>query len=201
MTTFRRHMEQMALRTLGEFPDELISDIYVVTFRIDSVDQDPRHPYVAIGYNTETGVARQLAETGSSEPWEARWNYAYFPPSGLEGIRIVGHHPEHDPVGADLYRREAVVQDLWYEDEDDLSEQEQDERDEQLAEHFNTLCVDLARQLHADGRLVGVFGRPLPVILYNMFDPDEMFALTAAANPPELVTEFMSEDPGAQPQA
>ncbi|GAA3092787.1 hypothetical protein ACFQ0X_02800 [Streptomyces rectiviolaceus] len=198
--TFRLHLGQMALRTLAEFPEELTSEIYAVTFHVDSVDQDGRFPYVAIGYNTESEVARLLEEECASEPWNARWNYAYFPSSGLEGIRIVGHAPEHDPVGSDLHRREAVAQGLWYEDEDGLSEQEQDERDEQLADQFDELCVDVARQLHADGGLSGTLGRPVPVILYNMFDPDKMFAMTRAANPPELVTEFLSEDPEAQGQ-
>ncbi|MFF1696257.1 hypothetical protein ACFVXC_21965 [Streptomyces sp. NPDC058257] len=193
--TFRLHMRKAALRTLAEFPEELTCEIYAVTFRIDSVDQDPRFPYLAIGYNTETEVARVLAQESGSQPWEARWNYAYFPPSGLEGVRAVGHDPVRDPVGTDLHRREAVAQGLWYEDEDGLSEQEQDERGEQLAERFHELCVDLARQLHTDGWLVSALGRPLPVILYDMFDPDEMFALTRAANPPELVTEFLSEEP------
>lgn len=195
MTTFRQHMTELAARTLAEFPRELTAEIYAVTFRIDGVDQDPRFPYLAIGYNTETEVARQLAERGGAEPWEARWNYAYFPPSGLEGIRVIGHDPAHDPVGAELHRSEAVAQGLWYEDEDDLSEQEEDERGEALAEQFHALCVDVARRLHTDGRLVGALGRPVPVILYDMFDPDEMFALTRAANPPELLTEFLREDP------
>ncbi|MEU6764114.1 hypothetical protein ABZ916_16505 [Streptomyces sp. NPDC046853] len=206
--TFRLHMEQAVLRTLADFPRELASEIYAVTFRIDSVDQDPRFPYLAIGYNTETEAARALAQGGGSEPWESRWHYAHFPPSGLEGIRVVGHDPAHDPVGAGLHRSEAMARGLWYEDEDadtgddpegSLSEEEQDERGEQLTEQFSELCVDLARQLHTDGRLVGIFGRPLPVILYDMFDPEAMFATTRAANPPELVTEFLSEDPEGQP--
>lgn len=194
-------MTEMAARALAEFPRELTAEIYAVTFRIDSVDQDPRFPYLAIGYNTETDVARELARAGGAEPWESRWHYACFPPSGLEGIRVIGHDPAHDPVGAELHRAESAAQDLWYEDEgddegeDDLSEQEEDERGEALAEQFHELCVDLARGLHTDGRLVGVLGRPVPVILYDMFDPDAMFALTRAANPPELVTEFLSADP------
>ncbi|MEV8020371.1 hypothetical protein AB0O76_29335 [Streptomyces sp. NPDC086554] len=200
--TFRLHLGQVAARTLAEFPEEVASDIYAVTFRIDSVDQDPRFPYLAIGYNTETEVARLLAETSPAEAWEARWNYAYFPPSGLEGVRITGHDPQHDPVGAELHRREAIERGLWYEDDqaegERLSEQEQDERDERLAEEFHELCVDLARELHTEGHLVRALGRPLPVILYDMFAPDEMFALTRAANPPELVAEFLSEDPGDQ---
>ncbi|MEV8314809.1 hypothetical protein AB0Q95_11605 [Streptomyces sp. NPDC059900] len=214
--TFRLHMEQAVLRALADFPRELASEIYAVTFRIDSVDQDPRFPYLAIGYTTETEAARALAQGGGSEPWEARWHYAHFPPSGLEGIRVAGHDPVHDPVGADLHRREAMARGLWYEDDGDadgddegggegaesgLSEQEQDERGEQLTEQFSELCVDLARRLHTDGRLLSTFGRPLPVILYDMFDPEAMFATTRAANPPELVTEFLSEDPEGQPLA
>jgi hypothetical protein len=196
--TFRQHIEQVAVRTLAEFPAASASEIYTITFRIDSVDQDPRFPYLAIGYNTETEVARLLAAPSSPEAWEARWSYAYFPPSGLEGIRIAGHDPEHDPIGAELHRREAVAQSLWYEDADELSEQDRDERDEQLDDQFHTLCVDVARQLHTDGQIVKVLGRPLPVILYDMFDPDEMFALTKAANPAELVAEFLTEDPETQ---
>ncbi|MFH8484816.1 hypothetical protein [Streptomyces longisporoflavus] len=200
MTTFRLHMEQAVSRALADFPKELTSEIYAVTFRLDSVDQDPRFPYLAIGYNTETEVARALAAAGGAEPWEARWNYAYFPPSGLEGVRVVGHDPERDPVGAELYRQEATGRGLWYEDEDVADDGDEDERGEQLAEQFQELCVDLARRLHTDGHLDGVFGRPLPVILYDMFDPDAMFTLTRAANPPEVVGEFLSEDPAGQPQ-
>ncbi|MGW7069085.1 hypothetical protein ACWGII_09565 [Streptomyces sp. NPDC054855] len=205
MTTFRQHMAEMAGRALAAFPQVATAEIYAVTFRIDSVDQDPRFPYLAIGYNTETEVARQLAEGGGAEPWESRWNYAYFPPSGLEGVRVIGHDPVNDPVGSELHRAEAAAQDLWYEggvdDEDDdegedgLSEEEEDERGEALAEQFHELCVDLARELHGGGRLGGVLGRPVPVILYDMFDPDGMFALTRAANPPELVTEFLRGEP------
>lgn len=65
-------------------------------------------------------------------------------------------------------------------------------------EEFHAACVDVARRLHTEGHLVGAFGRPLPVILYDMSDPDEMFALTRAANPPELVAEFLNEDAQGQ---
>ncbi|MEV6757485.1 hypothetical protein [Streptomyces sp. NPDC051214] len=199
MTTFRQHMTEMAARALAEFSQEVTAEIYAVTFRIDSVDQDPRFPYLAIGYNTEIDVAREFAQGGGTEPWESRWHYAYFGPVGLDGIRVIGHDPAHDPAGSELHRAESVAQGLWY--EDDLTEQEEDERGEALAEQFHELCVDLARGLHADGRLVGVLGRPVPVILYDMVDRDAMFALTRAANPPELVTEFLSEDPqGQEPQ-
>lgn len=200
-------MEQLALHALQSFPQEALPGIYAVTFRLDSVDQDPRYPYLAVGHTTESEVARVLAQPRPPEPWEARWSYAYFPASGLEGVRIAGHDPEHDPVGAELHRREAVAQGLWYEDDEDEqgddaedqqddAEQDDDEvRDERLTEEFRELCVAVARQLHRDGRIAAALGRPLPVILYDMFDPDAMFALTRAANPAELITEFLSEEP------
>ncbi|MGK5551989.1 hypothetical protein ACSNOI_10280 [Actinomadura kijaniata] len=190
--TFRQHMEQAVGHALTQFPAGAVPDIYTITFRIDSVDQDPRFPYLAIGYNTESEVARLLEGPGPVDPWEVRWSYAYFPPSGLEGVHVAGHDPERDPVGSGLHRQESLAQGLWYEDGDELSEQDRDERDERLEARFHELCVDLARDLHAGGRIVETLGRPLPVILYDMFNPDEMFALTKAANPAALVADFMS---------
>lgn len=193
--TFRDHMARMTVGALAEFHEEPASGIYAVTFRIDSVDQDPRLPYLAVGYNTDAEVTRLLAGPHPPEPWEARWHYAYFPPSGLEGVRIAGHHREHDPAGAELHRREAAAQGLWYEDGDELPDAERDMRDDRLDEQFHDLCVDLARRLHTERSLTVHLGRPVPVILYDMFRPDEMFALTEAANPVGLVTEFLAEDP------
>jgi hypothetical protein len=182
--TFRSHMETMAARALAEFPQDVVPEIYVVTFRIDSVDQDCRFPYLAIGYNTESAVAKE-AES-AVDAWEARWNYAYFAPSGLEGVLIAGHDPVNDPQGAALHRQEAEERGLW--SEDDVPEEQQ----EQLCREFHSLCVDLACRLHADGTIVETLGRPVPIVLYDMFAPGEEFALTKAANPPELVEGYLS---------
>ncbi|MEU6554230.1 hypothetical protein ABZ915_28730 [Streptomyces sp. NPDC046915] len=180
---FQEHVEGIAGDVVGEFPAD--AGIYAVTFRIDSVDQDPRFPYVAVGYTTEADAAESAKKTWDA--WEARWSYAFFPKTGLEGVRVVGR----DPVGAESYRREAESRGLWYEDDD-----EPDDRRERLVEWFYEVCVGAARHLHDSSRIVGVLGRPVPVILYDMFDPDAMFGLTSDANPAELVTEFMAEDPG-----
>ncbi|MGW7260734.1 hypothetical protein [Streptomyces sp. NPDC054834] len=180
---FQEHVERIVGEVVGGFPAD--GGIYAVTFRIDSVDQDPRFPYVAIGYTTEADAAESAKETGDA--WEARWSYAFFPKTGLEGVRAVGR----DPDGAESHRREAQSRGLWYEDND-----APDDRPERLVEWFYDVCVGAARHLHDSGRIVEVLGRPVPVILYDMFDPDVMFGLTADANPGELVTEFMAEEPG-----
>ncbi|MET9452823.1 hypothetical protein [Streptomyces cinerochromogenes] len=179
---FGEHVERVAGEVVGEFPAD--SGIYAVTFRIDSVDQDPRYPYVAIGYTTEADAAAAAQQT--PDAWEARWSYAFFPETGLEGVRTVGR----DPDGARSHRREAESRGLWYEDDD-----EADDRGERLVEWFYEVCVAAARRLHDSGRIVAVLGRPVPVVLYDMFDPDAMFELTSSANPANLVADFMAEAP------
>ncbi|MFD8687494.1 hypothetical protein [Streptomyces sp. NPDC059651] len=186
--TFAEHVERVVGEVVGEFPAE--AGIYALTFRIDSTDQDPRFPYVAVGYTTEADAAK-VART-AVDAWEARWNYAYFAETGLEGVRVVGREPE----GVTAHRREAERRGLWYEDED-----ESGERDELLGAWFYEVCVGAARRLHGSGRIVEALGQPLPVILYDMFDPDTMFRLTAAANPASLVAEFMAGDPDGDPSA
>ncbi|MFF8867731.1 hypothetical protein ACF08B_37450 [Streptomyces sp. NPDC015139] len=180
---FSDHVRRVAGEVVAGFAAG--SGIYAVTFRIDSVDQDPRFPYVAIGYTTEADAAAS-AGAAASDAWEARWSYACFPPTGLEGVRAVGQEAQ----GAAAYRREAESRGLWYEDDE-----EPGERDEQLIAWFYEVCVAAARHLHDSGLLVQVLGRPAPVILYDMFDPDAMFALTRNANPAELASEFLTMDP------
>ncbi|WP_307804659.1 hypothetical protein [Streptomyces sp. VRA16 Mangrove soil] len=177
---------------MAERVDEVVAGfprgagIYAVTLRIDSVDQDPRCPYVAVGYTTEADAAD--AADKAADAWEARWSYAFFPVTGLEGVAAVGR----ERGGAELFRRAAGELDLWYEDGDEPDAP--DEHEERLAEWFAQVCVAAARRLHESGRITSTLGRRVPVVLYDMFDPDAMFRLTARANPAELVAEFMAEE-------
>ncbi|MFF3018907.1 hypothetical protein [Streptomyces sp. NPDC057939] len=212
MTTFGEHLRERTVEALAGFPPAGGEGTYAVTFRLDSVDQDPRFPYLALGYVTE-GAAHVTDGAGPEDRWEARWSYAYFPPSGLEGIRVLGHDPDADPRGTELYRREVEeaeaqaggteglegVEGLWDEDEPagdsrcsgDVYDA-WDERAERLRSEFRDLCVGLARHLHDGGHLTAALGRAVPVILYDMFDPEDMFAMTRAANPAALITDFLS---------
>ncbi|MET9591845.1 hypothetical protein ABZY45_12820 [Streptomyces sp. NPDC006516] len=184
---FQEHVTRAAVEIVKDFPVD--DGIYAVTFRIDSVDQDPRYPYVAIGCTTEADCAEATA-TGA-DSWEARWSYACFPVTGLEGVRSVGLEAE----GAEAHRQEAESRQLWYEDGD-----EPGSADERLVEWFHEVCVGAARHLHESGRIVEALGRPVPVILYDMFDPEAMFELASAANPAALITEFMAEEPTTRAQ-
>ncbi|MEW2221365.1 hypothetical protein AB0939_19080 [Streptomyces sp. NPDC006990] len=70
----------------------------------------------------------------------------------------------------------------------------QDERGALLDTRFRELCVEPARLLHTEGDLVRALGRPVPVLLYDMFAPEAMFTLARAANPPGPVADFLAGD-------
>jgi len=182
--TFREHVLRTAERLVEGFPAELRPDIYVISLRVDHVDQDPRCPYVAVGYNTESEVRRVLAHECSHEG-TARWEYAYWL---LEGFERVGHVPE-DPVGSVLHLAEARAEGLWYEGDEDNEDAE--DRDGLLVDAFDAICVDAARRLHSYGCLERVFGKQLPVVLFDMDRPGWEVEATKAANPPFVISEFL----------
>ncbi len=187
--TFRQHLKHEAYRILDTFPVAVRPEIYVVALQVDRVDQDARYPYVRVGYNTEAQVRRECAAAhGEPDPGgEVRWSYAYWI---LEGFERVGHVPE-DPVGTVLHRTEATAKGLWFEDGERFSDRWSTVCGVLCAD-FAEDCVEVARHLHGTGRVAEVLGRPVPVVLFDMDDPEEQVPLTAEANPPELVADYLA---------
>ncbi|MEV0170882.1 hypothetical protein AB0I00_07120 [Streptomyces sp. NPDC050803] len=191
--TFSTHLRDAAVGILERFPEELKPEIYALSFRIWRVDDDDRRPYVAIGYNTET---QYELERHPEDPGEARWNYACWL---LDGFETLGNVPE-DPVGASLYEDEVRHLGLWFEEDEEEEAEEGEAEDEDATDakrellqvHFADACIDLARHLHADGPIQRVFGRPLPVVVFDMYCPGWEVEATEAANPPELIEDFLT---------
>ncbi|MER6184386.1 hypothetical protein [Streptomyces sp. NPDC001652] len=187
------HLRTAAVGVLERIPDELKAEIYTLAFNIWRVDYDDRHPYVDIGYNTESQYER---ERRPEDPGEARWNYACWI---LEGFEKLGNVPE-DPVGARVHEAEVRRLGAWFDsggEEDEKGEGEIDEgeieaRSDLLRLHFYDAVIDLARHLHADGVIGKTFGRPIPVVVFDMDCPGWELHATEAANPPELIEEFMA---------
>ncbi|MFI0716349.1 hypothetical protein ACH4SK_38280 [Streptomyces inhibens] len=200
--TFQDHMRRMGARALEAFPEALRPQIYVISFRIWRNDSfDDRHPYLAIGYNTEDELRRVPAEQRDPDPDEARWNYAWWPLDEIVGV--IGHDPA-DPTGAALHTAEVKELGLWYEDDDDDDadadadaddDDDDDEasvRNELLELHFDEACIDLARHLHSSGRITEILGRPVPIVLFDMYRAGYEETLTEAANPPEVVADYLA---------
>ncbi|MFC9748827.1 hypothetical protein [Streptomyces niveus] len=194
MTAFQEHMRRAGERALEALPAPLRSEIYVISFRIWRHDSfDHRHPYLAIGYNTESEVRRVVAAGG--DPGEVRWSYAYWLLDETTGIVGHGPDPTDDPVGAALHLAEIRELGLWYDDESDeesADEDTQDRRDELLTTHFDDACVDVARHLHASGKLTEILGRPVPIVPFDMYRAGYEPELAEAANPPEVVADYLA---------
>ncbi|WP_406439346.1 hypothetical protein OHB00_30170 [Streptomyces sp. NBC_00631] len=189
---FREYLLAAATGVLERFPEESRPEIYALSFRVWRVDDDKRRPYVAIGYNTESQYA---AERRREDPDEARWNYACWL---LDGFEMLGNCPE-DPAGSALYVEEVRRLGLWFDGDEDAAEL--DAARELLGRHFADACVRLARDLHDSGRIEKVLGRPLPVVVFDMYCPGWEVEATRAANPPELIEEFLAWQWAAEEEA
>jgi hypothetical protein len=193
VTPFRQHLRTAGEAVIRRFPDSLRSEIYALSFRIWRIDGDERHPYVAIGYNTETQYGR---ETYPEDPGEARWNYALWL---LDGFEMLGNVPE-DPAGSPLYVDEVKELGIWFDGDYDFyamdlpeeAEAELDAKSDLLQLHFHDCVIDLARHLHTDGVLAEIFGRDLPVVVFDMDFPGWEIEATEAANPPASIVDFMA---------
>jgi hypothetical protein len=148
--TFQTHLRQATTGILERVPEQLKADIYVLAFNIWRIDSDDRHPYVDIGYNTESQYEEEMRQ-GSSEPGEVRWNYAFWI---LDGFDKLGNVPE-DPAGGPLYEEEVKHLGIWYDGEFDLDRVGDDDelgaKSDLLQRHFYDTVIDLARHLRTSG--------------------------------------------------
>ncbi|MFE6746660.1 hypothetical protein ACFVGM_12465 [Kitasatospora purpeofusca] len=186
--TFEAHLLRASTDILERLPDAVRSEVYVLALNVWRVDADDRRPYVDIGHNTEN----RFRAAADADPDEARWNYAYWI---LEGFDRLGNVPE-DPVGGALWEEEAGRLGLWYDGPFDLDRRLGDPavaaRADGLRLRFQETVIGLARGLHESGEVERIFGRPLPVVVFDMDSPGWEEEATKAANPPEVIGEFLA---------
>jgi hypothetical protein len=173
------------------------ADVYAVSLFIYDDEDDPLRPTVTAGWNTEAQVrfAMTAPDHARPNPWwkpadeaEARWNYAFWrqdSPSRIGG--------GDDKAGASL-RREWLVSLGLYEEEPDTSGNAEWEawlsRAQRVTQRFVDLIVATARQLHDDGTILRIFGRPVPVVVHELEYYDAIADQAVAANPSGLADEF-----------
>ncbi|MFF7974515.1 hypothetical protein [Streptomyces sp. NPDC007905] len=181
------HLPKAATGVIERSPKELKPEIYTLSFRIRRVDDDDLRPYVAVGYNTENQYEREKVHRDRGE---ARW---YCAGRLLDGFEMLGRSRgpgRGAPVEGGRGARAAV--------RGEGSRRERDVRREVLGTHFADAWVEPARRLHADGRIEKVFGRPLPVVIFDMYCPGWEVEATTAANPPELIEGFLKGQRAAE---
>ncbi|MFF8713502.1 hypothetical protein ACF07T_19020 [Streptomyces sp. NPDC015184] len=189
--TFQTHLRQASIGILERMPEELRAVTYVLAFNVWRIDGDDRRSFVDIGYNTESRYEEEARKDGA-DPHEVRWNYAFWL---LDGFDRLGNVPE-DPAGGMLYEEETRRLGLWHDGEFDLHRLLDDDelaaKADLLQLHFHDAVIDLVRHLHASGAVERIFGRPLPVVVFDMDHPGWEEEATRAANPPELIGDFLA---------
>src|SRR4051794_10248161 len=160
-------------------------DVYVVSLYVYDEEDDPRLPTVTVGFNTEARVAATADDASDAD--EARWNFAFW----LQNELVVLGDSERDPEGAALREEWIRRLGLWYEDEDDEDAYEDDPAGG-ITERFVELIVEITQQLHADGTIKRIFGRPTPVLTHELEYYDEIAEQNRRANPGGLADDFVA---------
>jgi hypothetical protein len=186
------HVYEKARNALDAIPLEERHDIYVVSFLVTYEEDDPRRPTITVGFNTERDVV--AAMNGESAGFglpsgqrEARWNYAFYKQNALVTICDTSD----DPEGASRWQSWARRRGYWYSDAEAEADFEATLKlVARLAPAFVACALDVVRRLHADGDVVRIFGRPIPVVVHEFEYYDEIAEQNRVANPPGLVDDF-----------
>jgi hypothetical protein len=181
---FEDYARSYIVNALERTPPEIAKDVYVVSLYAEP-DGVARDPTLVVGFNTETQVAETTDR--ASDVDEARWNFAFWLQNELG---VLGDR-ERDPEGAALRDQWVQAHGLWYSDEDEDDDFEAAmEKAERIAMLFDELVISLVQQIHADGSLVRIFGRPVPVLIHELEYYDEIAEKNVRANPDGLADAF-----------
>lgn len=171
---------------------DLRSDIYVLSFFIKDIEDDPRRPTLKVGYNTTARWLDCTPKEGQAARWpiasdkhEAQWNYAFW----LQNeVKLIG---DTDTESGRLLTELLQLQGFWYPDEAEESDFDDCMRiGEKTSAYFVDFCVQLARRLHNSGAVMKVFGRAVPIIVHELEYYDQIALHAEEANPPGLAKEF-----------
>src|SRR3954453_4320562 len=176
---FGHYAKNYIVQALERTPADVAADVYVVSFYVYDEEDDPRLPTVTVGFNTEEQVAETADDASDAD--EARWNFAFW----LQNELGVLAGTERDPEGAGLREEWIRSVGLWYEDD-----AHEDEDGDGITERFVELIVAIAQQLHAEGTITRIFGRPIPVLIHELEYYDEIAEQNLRANPDGLADDF-----------
>ncbi len=182
MSNLKNYVYENIKTKILSWDNDIINDIYVISFYIENVEDESEKPMITLGYNTMEQYEKSISHASSNA--EAKWNFAFW----LQNEElIIG-----DNWGENLEDREMIFEWIkennlyyWYEDEDF------DKLVDKIIHEFVELCVEVVKQLHYEGVIQEKFGRAIPILIHEL----EYYPLIAEqnerANPKEVVKEFV----------
>lgn len=189
MSSLEETIYQMIQKRMATWEQQLLEDIYVLSFYIECEEDDPRQPRLVFGYNTESQVQNSLSD--ASDPAEARWNYAFW----LQNEEIFIGDSYDDEASETLPLRDQWVQSLPSYYTDELEEADFNramELGDQIVANFYELVKSVIQRLHDQGDIQRVFGRTVPLLIHELEYNDEIAAMNKDMNPVDSVREFVA---------
>jgi hypothetical protein len=182
---FALQLRSFVERALEELDVDTRRDVYAVSFFVYDECDDPRRPTISISVNTNSHWRKSFHH--DSESTEARWNYDYWP---QEHLAVFG---DSDDESAAVVREWIVARGLWFSDDevsDDSRSIQHIERFQAITTAFVEVACRVVTELHDQGAVVRLFGRPVPILVHEIEFYDEIANQTERCNPPGLAAEF-----------
>ncbi len=183
MNEFEKFAYDEICTALANVDTSVNPDIYVLSFYVFNIDDDPRYPVLQLGYNT---LAHAMASAPSASGIEeAKWNFAFWLQNELKFIA------EPETPGRLLLEGQLKSSGLWYSDEEEEADFDQCMQiADRITAYFADACVRIAQALHATRVIERTFSKPVPIVVHELEYCDEIAMQTCRANPPGLTTEF-----------
>lgn len=175
--------------TILHIESSISPDIYVLSFYVHNVYDDPRRPTLTVGYNTYQQMQLCTPTDGKEEKWpkasdagEAKWNFAFW----LQNEELIVGGREYDPV-SDWVKSSPY----YYSDEEaEIDFDTTYLKGQRIKERFIEIITGHARKLHSDGVIRAKFGKDIPIIVHELEYYDKPVLWTKQANPDGLAIEF-----------
>ena len=176
MNNLENFIFEQAKGVIQKIDQNELSDIYVYSFYVSNVDDDPRLPSLTIGYNTATNLNENIE--GASSKNEAKWNYTFWLQNELV---LIGE----DDDSQDLITEWIENQDLYYTDEDEDDDFDTClEKGEKITKSFVSTLIGIVQRLHKEQIT------ELPILIHELEYYDEIKNQNVLANGIERVKEF-----------
>lgn len=168
--------------------DDIIKDIYVLSFYIDCELDDMRKPRLTLGYNTNSNLTFNISQ--ATDECEAKWNYAFW----LQNEEIViGENNEGTNKEELQLRDQWVGESQWF--YTDTDEEEAFDRTlelgERIVEDFYEIIKNVVKRLHNEGVIIGKFNKALPLIIHELEYYERFIEINQDINPEDCIREFV----------
>jgi hypothetical protein len=184
--SFWEHTSLHVRDELRRIADSAAGDVYVVTiFVVTEPSVDSRWSTIKLMWDTEERYAHRAKRGANTGSEELRWSIMYL----ADATRTL-LDADSDPEGHAALERWARTEGLWFDAPRDQLVGAAIDSSLELSERIVAGLIELVRELHDDGTVQAVFGRPIPLTLVAHDDHSPYPQWSREANPPELYALF-----------